>query len=601
MHNPSDDDEVDSSRCRRQEIAQIKNKNTVCEPPLYDDNELVNVDVEISALPCTKRRKLVSNVWEDYVKDKGEDGKECTVCKHCKMVVGSKNSRATKLKKHLEICQNRRNGDRLSETGSTSAVIKENRVMDQEMKHFNVAHMIIKNGILSLNSIKADILHVYRVEKEKLRIFFSKLPCRFSLTVNRLKRCSNENVYYCLTVHFIDDNWELKRKIIGVKCFEGGSDIETLKSVLLDWNIHGSITAADVVEDDNEIRDWLESQGSLRFGGDLISISTLVHVLEDIVSVGKNLASDILQKIRKCFDYPRERSGRPLTPDSDMELLESAVRIKKTFLGLARVDPIFKSLTLTNKEWNKASALHECFQVLKDANCIFSGNKTLTANMYFLKLCEIRRKLDQLEKKSRWYVTKKASSMTYTLLDRYDYGWTSVLTIAAVLDPQFKMDILQLDIVQHWCGKLHDDGNFCLKMVFLQIMEALTEYEENSPSNLKSASTFGDVNPSTSYNVLDTLGRPCESVDAVEDDEFSRYFHEPKLPFVEDFDILGWWRLNGGRFPILARMARDFLAVSFATPHTCSFAEVTKLVNSEDLDSDIMEAFICTKSWLEKS
>ncbi|KAK1591277.1 hypothetical protein Q3G72_005227 [Acer saccharum] len=330
MHNPSDDDEVDSSRCRRQEIAQIKNKNTVCEPPLYDDNELVNVDVEISALPCTKRRKLVSNVWEDYVKDKAEDGKEFTVCKHCKMVVGSKNSRATKLKKHLEICQDRRNGDRLSET-------------------------------------------------------------------------------------------------------------------------------ADVVEDDNEIRDWLESQGSLRFGGDLISISTLVHVLEDIVSVGKNLASDILQKIRKCFDYPRERSGRPLTPDSDMELLESAVRIKKTFLGLARLDPIFKSLTLTNKEWNKASALHECFQVLKDANCIFSGNKTLTANMYFLKLCEIRRKLDQLEKKSRWYVTKKASSMTYTLLDRYDYGWTSVLAIAAVLDPQFKMDILQLDIVQHWCGKLHDD------------------------------------------------------------------------------------------------------------------------------------------------
>ncbi|KAK4855938.1 hypothetical protein QYF36_012513 [Acer negundo] len=564
MHNPSDDDEVDSSRCRRQEIAQIKNKNTVCEPPLYNDNELVNVDVEISALPCTKRRKLVLNVWEDYVKNKGEDGNECTVCKHCKMVVGSDNSRATNLKKHLEICQNRRNGDRLSETGSTSAVIKENRVMDEEMKHFDVAHMIIKNGILSLNSIKADILHVYRVEKEKLRSFFSKLPCRFSLTVNRLKRCSNENAYYCLTVHFIDDNWELKRKIIGVKCFEGGSDIETLKSVLLDWNIQGSITAADVVEDDNEIRDWLESEGSLRFGGDLISISTLVHVLEDVVTVGKNLAFDIFQKIRKCFDYA-QRSGNPLTTDSDMELLESAVRIKKTFLGLARVDPIFKSITLTNKEWNKASALHECFQVLKDANYIFSGNKTLTANMYFLML----------------YMTTAGS----------------VLAIAAVLDPQFKMDV-----VQHWCGKLHDDGNFYFKMVFLQIMEALTEYEESSPSNLKSmASTFGDVNSSTSYNMLDNLGRPCESLDAVEDDEFSRYFHEPKLPFVEDFDILGWWRLNGGRFPILARMARDFLAISFATPHTCSFAEVTKLVNSKDLDSDIMEAFICTKSWSEKS
>ncbi|KAL5848729.1 hypothetical protein ACOSQ3_006795 [Xanthoceras sorbifolium] len=54
MHNPNDDEEVDSIRCRRQEIHQIKNKSVGCQPPLYNDNEVVNVDVEISALPCTK-------------------------------------------------------------------------------------------------------------------------------------------------------------------------------------------------------------------------------------------------------------------------------------------------------------------------------------------------------------------------------------------------------------------------------------------------------------------------------------------------------------------------------------------------------------------
>ncbi|KAH7573149.1 hypothetical protein JRO89_XS03G0077600 [Xanthoceras sorbifolium] len=160
--------------------------------------------------------------------------------------------------------------------------------------------------------------------------------------------------------------------------------------------------------------------------------------------------------------------GVPSTSASDMELLESAVGFKEAFLWLARTDPIFKSITLKYKDWNKASALHEC--------------------------------------------------VAYEPL-----------------------------------------GNM-----------------KKAHSNLKPiCSMFGDANSSTSHNMLDNLGRPCSSLHIVDDNEF-------------------------GRFPVLAMMACDFLAVSISTPHKCSFVEVKKLVDSEHLDSDIMEAFICTESWLEK-
>ncbi|KAK3187724.1 hypothetical protein Dsin_027285 [Dipteronia sinensis] len=205
--------------------------------------------------------------------------------------------------------------------------------------------------------------------------------------------------------------------------------------------------------------------------------------------------------------------------------------------------------------------------------------------MYFLKLCEIRRKLDQLEKKGRWYVTEKASSVTFNVLDRYDYGWTSVLAIAAVLDPRFKMDI-----VQHWCGKLHDDVNFFFKWFFFKSWRLLENMKKAHQAILNQWHLRLVMLIVQHHQWLLRLMMNLVGI-----------FMSLSFLLLKTLTYLVGGVSIGWRFPILARMARDFLAVSFATPHTCSFAEVTKLVNSEDLDSDIMEAFICTKSWLEKS
>ncbi|KAK9205886.1 hypothetical protein WN943_016156 [Citrus x changshan-huyou] len=83
--------------------------------------------------------------------------------------------------------------------------------------------------------------------------------------------------------------------------------------------------------------------------------------------------------------------------------------------------------------------------------------------------------------------------------------------------------------------------------------------------------------------------------------ELNRYLKEPKFPWLDDFDRLTWWRMNAQNFPILARMARDFLAIPFSTTLSNSAlkAKMQNLVYSVDLGSDIKEAFICTKFWLE--
>ena len=45
--------------------------------------------------------------------------------------------------------------------------------------------------------------------------------------------------------------------------------------------------------------------------------------------------------------------------------------------------------------------------------------------------------------------------------------------------------------------------------------------------------------------------------------ELDRYLQDPLAP--EDFDILKWWKENSGRYPMVAQMARDALAMP-----TCS-------------------------------
>ncbi|TXG73029.1 hypothetical protein EZV62_001608 [Acer yangbiense] len=43
--------------------------------------------------------------------------------------------------------------------------------------------------------------------------------------------------------------------------------------------------------------------------------------------------------------------------------------------------------------------------------------------------------------------------------------------------------------------------------------------------------------------------------------EFDAYLEEKVLPRTNDFDILVWWRANASKYPILAQIARDFLAI----------------------------------------
>ena len=76
---------------------------------------------------------------------------------------------------------------------------------------------------------------------------------------------------------------------------------------------------------------------------------------------------------------------------------------------------------------------------------------------------------------------------------------------------------------------------------------------------------------------------------------------EPRVNNFEE-DILKWWKINQLRFPILSKMARDFLAAQASSvPSERGFSRsgltVTSLRNS--LHPDTVRFLMCLNSWLK--
>ena len=68
-----------------------------------------------------------------------------------------------------------------------------------------------------------------------------------------------------------------------------------------------------------------------------------------------------------------------------------------------------------------------------------------------------------------------------------------------------------------------------------------------------------------------------------------------------DFDVLAWWKRHAEKFPILATMARDFLASPLSTVASEAAFSCGKRIlgdSRSSLTPDMLEALVCAKDWL---
>lgn len=80
--------------------------------------------------------------------------------------------------------------------------------------------------------------------------------------------------------------------------------------------------------------------------------------------------------------------------------------------------------------------------------------------------------------------------------------------------------------------------------------------------------------------------------------ELDAYLEEPALLIVKDFDVLGFWEQNTIKYPVLAAMATDFLAIPLSIVSSESAFSLNGRILEDtraSLKPDSLEALVCGK------
>jgi hypothetical protein len=187
--------------------------------------------------------------------------------------------------------------------------------------------------------------------------------------------------------------------------------------------------------------------------------------------------------------------------------------------------------------------------------------------------------------------------------DRYWSKCSLALAVAAILDPRFKMKLVEYYYSQIYGSTALDR----IKEVSDGIKELFNAYSICSTLVDQGSTLPGSSLPSTSTDSRDRLKgfdkflhESSQGQSAISD--LDKYLEEPVFPRNCDFNILNWWKVHTPRYPILSMMARDILGTPMSTiAPELAFGVGGRVLDSyrSSLNPDTRQALICTRDWLQ--
>ncbi|CAL5067555.1 unnamed protein product [Urochloa decumbens] len=147
----------------------------------------------------------------------------------------------------------------------------------------------------------------------------------------------------------------------------------------------------------------------------------------------------------------------------------------------------------------------------------------------------------------------------------------------------------------------------CKNKSYELLTELMNEYQGEIDQAGVGTSSYGasssTVSAAAVLTIFKTLAATKKTSSLIKaKNELDRYLDEEPLPHDENeyFDVLGWWKVAGTRFPTLRLIARDILAIPITTVASESAFSTSGRILSEHrsrLTPQILEALMCSQSW----
>lgn len=277
--------------------------------------------------------------------------------------------------------------------------------------------------------------------------------------------------------------------------------------------------------------------------------------------------------------------------NSTHDMLELATKSKSVYNKLAK-DKDASQYRISKDEWTAMEKLVALLRPFKSVSTKQGGSNYVslgsTISSYQFLLSVLAKGEQQKAVPDAAIVAAREKLTTY-----YD-SMAIVGNIAAVLDPRYNLAFIR----KHWKDEWVED-------LLGQLRDAFNHYkklfsndgaEKDSMRPQKRAKRDDDH-----YGSVDAWEAESEVQTGAADDEIERYTRLAKEP--GQTNPLEWWKVHVSSYPILSRMARDYLATpSTSVPCERLFSSSGDMVTSQraQLSPHNIRKAMCLKHWLRE-
>nr|XP_043636634.1 zinc finger BED domain-containing protein DAYSLEEPER-like [Erigeron canadensis] len=505
-------------------------------------------------------------------------------------------------------------------------------------------------NVLSRDTIESDCSAFYAREKQALSNRISSIPGRVSLSLDMWS--TDQSVcYVCIAGQFIDNNWKLNRKILGVKLLsfpESGSIFNhAVLSCITEWNLESKLFTVSLDESfSNEtvtkyLRGILSSNNPLVLKGQLMISSCYSRVLTHLAQDALISTKETVKKVRdivkyvvtaesqqKRFNDLKQKLQVPSTKSLDLDsqtqwnttyhMLVAASELKEVFPCLDDFEPSYiKSPSM--EEWKEVEVLCVFLKLLFDAANILVGPTFLTTDVFFHEVWKIQLALTNASMIGDRFIRK----LTKPMHERFSKYWKDnslVFAIAVIMDPRFKMKLVEFSFSKTYSSEAENQ----IKVVRDAVEELYLDYvvqmlptptfvvkenengndieigngSENEERSVKEAIFLSTDDGLSDFDIYISETASLQNRKS----ELDQYLEESVLPRVHAFDVLGWWKVNRQKYPTLSKMAFDILCIPVSTvSQEFVFDSRRKKMNRYQcsLSPSTLESLVCAKDWLQ--
>ncbi|KAH9723471.1 BED-type domain-containing protein [Citrus sinensis] len=488
---------------------------------------------------------------------------------------------------------------------------------------------------MSRNTLKSEISKLYHIEKIKTLHMLEKNQGRVAITTDLWTASNQKKGYMVVTAHFIDNSWKLHSRILRFIYVPSPHTAEALSNelvqCLLDWNVDRKLSSMTL--DNCSTNDAMVEKLLLRFDlGTLISngkffhMRCTAHILNLVVRDGLKVIENGVGKIRESVSYWTQTPKRfesfelaarqlkinckkslkldcPTRWNSTYAMLDVALMYKSVFSRLQQRESQYKSLP-SDSEWDLAATMVEHLKPFYMLMEMFSGTKYPTANLFFPLICKMKMSINGWRTSDNLAIRIMADKM----VDKFEKYWNEIhpmLVVAVVLDPRYKMLLIDFyfpkiygDTADEHIERAH---KLCHDLVKEYEMKAMV-LSDRQDVGLDDVPLESSSNPNKYWDVdeFETFRSRNKRV-KVTKSELDRYLDDELLDTIPNFDILAFWKMHTGQYPILGELAKDILAIPVSTVVSESaFSTGGRFLSPHRsrLHPNTLESLMCAQNWI---